>query len=56
MIARETLPVYRQVVDWLARQLDVEPITVPGRHGFYYYRPQALADALRPLVRRFTAK
>ncbi|HEY7138853.1 MAG TPA: hypothetical protein VIE44_02030 [Methylomirabilota bacterium] len=56
MIARETLPVYRQVIDWLARQLAVEPITVPGRHGFYWYRPQDLADALRPLARRFASK
>jgi hypothetical protein len=26
---------------------------VPGRHAFYYYRPQDLADVLRPIVRRF---
>jgi hypothetical protein len=44
MIARETLPVYRQVMGWLARELKVKPITVPGRHAFYYYRPQDLAD------------
>lgn len=35
MIARDTLPVYRQVMDWLANQLKIEPITVPGRHAFY---------------------
>lgn len=56
MIAQDTLPVYRQVMDWLAKQLQVEPITVPGRHAFYYYRPQDLADALRPILRRFTLK
>jgi pimeloyl-ACP methyl ester carboxylesterase len=54
MIARDTMPVYRQVMDWLATQLNVEPITVPGRHAFYYYRPQDLADVLRPILRRFT--
>ena len=55
MITRDTLPVYRQVMEWLARQLKVEPITVAGRHGFYYYRPQDLVDALRPILRRFTS-
>jgi pimeloyl-ACP methyl ester carboxylesterase len=54
MIAHDTLPDFRQVMDWLAAQLKVEPITVPGRHGFYYYRPQDLADTLRPILRRFT--
>jgi len=55
MMARDTLPVYRQVMDALALRLDVEPITVPGRHAFYYYRPQDLADALRPILRGFVA-
>jgi len=53
MIARDTLPVYRDVVGWLSGELKVTPITVPGPHGFYYYRPQDLADVLRPLLRRF---
>lgn len=52
MVARDTLPVFRQVTERLARELGVEPIIVPGRHGFYYYRPQDLARALRPIVRR----
>lgn len=56
MIARDTLPVYRQVMDWLANQLKIEPITVPGRHAFYYYRPQDLADVLRPILRRWAVK
>jgi pimeloyl-ACP methyl ester carboxylesterase len=54
MSARETLPVYKQVTDWLANQMKGEVVTVPGRHAFYYYRPQDLADALRPLLRRLT--
>ena len=53
MVARDTLPVYRQVTEWLARQLKVEPITVPGRHAFYYYHPRDLADVVRPILRRF---
>jgi pimeloyl-ACP methyl ester carboxylesterase len=51
--ARDSNPVYRQVIDWLARELRVKPITVPGQHAFYYYRPQDLADVLRPILRRF---
>jgi len=53
MVARDTLPVYRQITDRLAGELKVEPIVVPGPHAFYYYRPQDLADALRPILRRF---
>ena len=56
MIASETLPVYKQVMDWLARQLKTEPIVVAGRHGFYYYRPQDLADVLRRILRRSTTQ
>lgn len=56
IIAHDTLPVYRQVMDWLVRQVKVEPTTVPGPHGFYYYRPQELADVLRPILRRFATK
>lgn len=55
MMARDRLPVYRQVTGLLARQFEIEPITVPGRHAFYYYRPQDLADALRPVRRGFVA-
>jgi pimeloyl-ACP methyl ester carboxylesterase len=55
MLAGDTLPVYREMVDWLARQLRVEPVTVPAQHAFYYYRPADLADALRPILRRLTA-
>jgi hypothetical protein len=50
IVADDTLPVYKQVSGWLAAQLRVEPVRVPGRHGFYYYRPQDLADALRRIL------
>jgi acetyltransferase/esterase len=56
VIARDTLPVYKQVTEWLASRLNVEPIVVPGLHAFYYYRPHDLADLLRPILRRFAAK
>jgi pimeloyl-ACP methyl ester carboxylesterase len=50
MIAAETLPEYRQVTAWLADELKVEPVTVPGKHAFYCYRPRDLADALRAIL------
>jgi pimeloyl-ACP methyl ester carboxylesterase len=53
LVARDTLPIYKAVTDWLAKQVDVQPITVPGRHGFYLYRPQDLADVLRPILTSF---
>jgi len=51
MIAAETLPEYRKVIAWLADELKVVPVTVPGKHAFYCYRPQDLADALRTVLR-----
>ena len=51
MFANETLPVYKQVTHWLAKQLNAELVVVPGRHAFYCYRPQDLADALRRIVK-----
>ncbi len=51
VFAADTLPVYKQVTNWLAEQLRVEPVMVPGRHGFYYYRPQDLAEVLRPILK-----
>jgi pimeloyl-ACP methyl ester carboxylesterase len=52
MIAAETLPEYRKVTAWLAGALKVEPVTVPGKHAFYCYQPQDLANALRVILRR----
>jgi pimeloyl-ACP methyl ester carboxylesterase len=51
MFANETLPAYEQITQWLAKQLNAELVIVPGRHGFYFYRPQDLADALRRIVK-----
>ena len=52
MFANETLPVYKQVTQSLAQQLNAELVIVPGRHAFYCYRPQDLTDALRRILRR----
>jgi pimeloyl-ACP methyl ester carboxylesterase len=53
MYAKDTLPVYKEVTYLLAKHLKAEPMSVSGRHGFYLYRPQDLADVLRPLLKRF---
>jgi hypothetical protein len=50
IVADDTLPFYKQLSRWLAEQLGIEPVRVSGRHGFYYYRPHDLADALRTLL------
>jgi pimeloyl-ACP methyl ester carboxylesterase len=52
MFASDTLPVFKTVTSWLGKQLNTEPVIVPGRHGFYYYRPQDLADALQLILKR----
>jgi pimeloyl-ACP methyl ester carboxylesterase len=52
LVASDTLPAYKEITRLLAEQLGIEPITVPGQHAFYYYRPQILANVLRPLLRR----
>jgi pimeloyl-ACP methyl ester carboxylesterase len=54
LVAADTLAVYKQVTLWLAEQLRIKPVIVPGLHGFYLYRPQDLADVLRPVLRRLT--
>jgi hypothetical protein len=45
------LPVYKEVTNWLAKRLNTEPLSVPGPHGFYFYRPQVLADVLRLVLK-----
>lgn len=54
MIAQETLPVFFEVMKLLEARLKTKAVMVPGPHGFYYYRPKDLADAVRPLFRRFS--
>jgi pimeloyl-ACP methyl ester carboxylesterase len=51
LVASDTLPIYKAVTAWLTKQIRVQPITVPGRHGFYYYRPQDLANVLRAILK-----
>jgi len=53
LVASDTRPIYKAVTDWLAKRVGVQAITVSGRHGFYYYRPQDLANVLRRILKSF---
>jgi pimeloyl-ACP methyl ester carboxylesterase len=52
LVASDTLPIYKAVTAWLAKEIRTQPITVSGRHGFYYYRPEDLADTLRQILKQ----
>jgi pimeloyl-ACP methyl ester carboxylesterase len=45
----------REMADWLATQLNVGVDTIPGGHLGYIEQPQAVADAIKPFLRRVTA-
>jgi pimeloyl-ACP methyl ester carboxylesterase len=53
MIAQDTQAGFVQVMRLLEARLNTEAVTVPGPHGFYYFSPAGLADAVRPHFRRF---
>jgi len=54
LVASDTLPIYKDVTAWLAKRLNLQPITVPGLHGFYYYKPHDLANTLRPILKNLS--
>jgi hypothetical protein len=49
IVAKNTKPAYVAVIEWLEAHLNTRTISVPGPHGFYYYRPRDLADVVRPI-------
>jgi pimeloyl-ACP methyl ester carboxylesterase len=55
MMARDTQPGFVQVIRVLETLLKTKAVTVPGPHGFYYFSPAELAEAIRPRFRRFLA-
>lgn len=54
LVASDTRQIYKDVTAWLAGRLNLQPTTVPGRHGFYYYQPHELANALRPILKNLS--
>jgi pimeloyl-ACP methyl ester carboxylesterase len=55
MCGRESAPVFRQPAAALAARLGVEPLPAPGAHAPQLDRPEELAAAIRPLLRRLAA-
>ena len=53
MIAQDTQPGFVQVMKALETRLHTKAVTVPGPHGFYYFSPADLAEAVRPHFYRF---
>jgi pimeloyl-ACP methyl ester carboxylesterase len=43
-----------QAASWLARQVDVDLLEVPGAHMAYLTQPAAVAESLRPLLRQLS--
>jgi pimeloyl-ACP methyl ester carboxylesterase len=56
MIAKDTQPGFVQVMKALEARLHTKAVTVPGPHGFYYFNPTVLAEAVRPHFYRFLTK
>ncbi len=50
----ESPPFLIEVSRWLAAHLNVELETLPGGHAPYFDRPEELARALRPLLRKLS--
>jgi pimeloyl-ACP methyl ester carboxylesterase len=56
LVGRESPAFFGEMVRWLAPRLQVPVVTVPGGHGAYFDRAPDLAEALRPLFRRWSAR
>jgi pimeloyl-ACP methyl ester carboxylesterase len=55
MCGRDSAPLLREPAAALAARLGTEPIPAPGAHAPQLDRPQELAEAIRPLLRRLAA-
>jgi pimeloyl-ACP methyl ester carboxylesterase len=53
MIAQDTQSGFVQVMKVLEDRLHIQAVKVPGPHGFYYYHPAQLAEAVKPHFYRF---
>lgn len=52
MVGRDTLSFLRETSAWLADRLRVPVVPMPGAHAPYFDRPQEMADAIRPFLKR----
>jgi len=55
MRGRESAPLFHESAAALAQSLGVEPVPAPGAHAPQLDRPDELAAAIRPLLRRMAA-
>lgn len=55
MVGTDSAPFFRETVQWLASRLNVDPCVLPGGHAPQFDRPLAMAEAVRPFLRRVSA-
>lgn len=52
MVGTDSAPFFGEAARWLADRLNVELERLPGGHAPYFDRPEEMADAIRPFLRR----
>jgi len=55
LVGRESPEFFAEMAHWLAPRLHIPVLTVPGGHVAYFDHAPALAEALRPILRQFSA-
>jgi len=55
LVGRESPAFFGEMASWLAPRLQVPVVTVPGGHGASFDHAPELAEALRPIFRRWSA-
>ena len=56
LVGRESPAFFEEMARWLAPRLQVPVVTVPGGHGAYFDHAPELAEALRPIFRRWRVR
>jgi pimeloyl-ACP methyl ester carboxylesterase len=56
LVGRESPAFFGEMARWLASRLQVQVVTGPGGHGAYIDHAFELAEALRPIFRRWSAR
>jgi pimeloyl-ACP methyl ester carboxylesterase len=51
LVGERTTPLFQEAANWLAQRLRTKQGTLGGAHTPYFDRPDAMARALRPLLR-----
>lgn len=52
MVGTESAPFFGEASQWLAEHLNIKVVAMPGAHTPYFDRPQEMAEAIRPFLRR----